>query len=92
MSTVYTLVVPKTWRSGPGHRSHLSPRKGVTLCGVEKNVPRGMAPLFPHQIAPSSDVERLRREANRYSCRRLCANCYSMATRSEEKKPKEGER
>ena len=78
----YTLVVPRTWRSGPGHRSHLSPDGGrTTLCKVENNIHQRppLEKLFPHLIAPSADADALAKKAAHHSCRRLCANCQRRA-------------
>ena len=79
MKATYALVIPKTFKSGPGHRSHLRPvgmRKSFTLCGLEKNGVRVEAP--PWRCTPG-DVEHCIAEADRVSCRRLCANCIAIA-------------
>jgi hypothetical protein len=76
---VFTLVVPKTNRAGPGHRSHLSPDGGrTTLCRVEKNA-HGLSRLFPNQIPASTDVVALKAAAKQWSCRFLCSNCERKA-------------
>ncbi len=75
---VYTLVVPVTHRAGPGHKSHLSPKKGTTVCQVENNLSHGLRPLG-FGIKPSSDIDHLRREADRRTCRKLCGNCLRIA-------------
>jgi hypothetical protein len=81
----YSLVVPRTWRSGPGHSSHLSPDGGkTTLCKVENNA-LGLKPLgFGAEERTFASVEAAERFIHSaHTCRTLCNNCRTIAGRRE---------
>lgn len=73
---LYLLVVPETRRSGPGHKSHLSPDGGkTTLCRVENNA-RGLVPYRTDEPVPLEEIAKLELYA-----RTLCANCRDLVER-----------
>ena len=90
----YWVVTPKTWRSGPGHRSHLTrdtkKEKGKkALCRVDNNA-RGLElshwpggePLTLQQIEGALDRGEWK-HGRRPTCRKLCGNCRSIANSEE---------
>ena len=86
---LYWVVTPRTWRSGPGHRSHLTrdtkKEKGKkALCRVENNALGLELSRWPGDRALTLQqiegaLDRGEWKGGFPNCRKLCGNCRNLA-------------
>lgn len=83
----YTVVIPLTYRHGPGTKSHLSPDGGkTTLCQVENNA-KGLDVLPNNWWGGPGDVTACRAAIRRWwPARELCRNCETIHESNQEKR------